>query len=275
MEQIKLIAMDMDGTLLDASQKIPPQNLTAIQEAAAQGVHIAICSGRAASDVSYFATDAGLMDCHVLSLNGACCLLRPHAQPYAIYYIDAAAADLVINTMRQFNVTFAAFQPNRVIVVHGDDAVSKKHWGTHVARADANAYLYGMDALNAHKGEGICKFVYIDHDCAPRIGRVREALAPIDGLKIYSSWTNNLELMPAGVGKGRALMELAERLGIPRAQVMAMGDYDNDLDMIEYAGLGVAMANGSERVKHAAQYVAPPNTESGVATAIRRFVLNG
>ena len=274
MEQIKLIAMDMDGTLLDASQKIPQQNLTALQAAIARGVHIAICSGRAASDVSFFASDAGLPDCHVLSLNGACCLMRPHTQPYAVRYIEAAPADQVIDTMRRFNVTFAAFQPSRVIVVHGDDAVNKKHWGTHVARADANAYLYGMEALDAHKGEGICKFVYIDRDRAPRIERVREALLPIGGLNVSSSWTNNLELMAEGVSKGTALMELAERLGIPRTQVMAMGDYDNDLDMIEYAGLGVAMVNGAERVKRAAQFVAPPNTEFGVATAIHRFVLN-
>ena len=275
MEQIKLIAMDMDGTLLDASQKIPQQNLTAIQEAVAQGVHIAICSGRAASDVSFFVTDAGLMDCHVLSLNGACCLMRPHAQPYAVHYIETASADFVIDTLRNFSVTFAAFQPSRVIVVHGDDAMNKKHWGTHVARADANAYLYGMEALEAHKSEGICKFVYIDRDRAPRIESVREVLQPIGGLNVSSSWTNNLELMAAGVDKGAALRQLAERLGIPRVQVMAMGDYDNDLDMIAYAGLGVAMENGAERVKQAAQYVAPPNTAFGVAAAIRRFVLNG
>jgi hypothetical protein len=273
MEQIKLIAMDMDGTLLDDTHQIPPQNLSALRKAQAMGVQIAICSGRTASDVSYYAADAGLHDCHILALNGTCCLTEPHAEPYLLRTVLPNTAACTVEVLLSHNVTFASFQQNRVIVVHGDNAVDKRNWGTHVARANRNAYLYGREALEAHIGEGVCKFVYIDQDHAPRIEQVREALLPIGGLYVTRSWTNNLELMPAGVNKGTSLRALAEALDIPRAQVMAIGDYDNDLDMIEYAGLGVAMSNGSERVRNAAQYITLSNAEFGVAEAIRRFVL--
>ena len=275
MEQIKLIAVDMDGTLLDEHQLIPTANLAALKEAVAQGVHIAICSGRTASDASFFATDAGLDSCHVLALNGACCLLSPHAEPYYVRTIQPDVAQQAIQVLLTHHVTFASFQQSRVIVVHGDDEVSKRNWGTHVARDNANAYAYGQDALALYRDEGICKFVYIDQDLSPRIQRVREALAPLQGLAVTSSWTNNLEMMPSGVNKGVALRGLAEKLGIPRTQVMAIGDFDNDLDMIEYAGLGVAMGNGSPRVKRAAQHVTLSNAEFGVAAAVRRFVLDG
>ncbi len=275
MEQIKLIAMDMDGTLLDEKQKIPPENIKALQQAQAKGVRIAICSGRTPSDASYFASDAGLSECHILSLNGACCLLKPHDAPYFVKTIDPKAAEAAIDVLLAHRITFAGFQPNRVIVVHGEEDVNKKNWGTHVARGNANGFEYGAEALANRSAEGFCKFVYIDHDRSPRIARVREALAPIAGLTVTSSWTNNLEIMPVGVNKGTALKALAERLSIPREQVMAIGDFDNDLDMIEYAGLGVAMDNGSELLKRAAQHVTLCNARFGVAEAIRRFVLEG
>lgn len=273
MQTIKLIAMDMDGTLLDDSQRIPEANLLALREASAAGVSIAICSGRAAGDVSWFASDAGLSNCYVLALNGACCLLKPHGQPYAVHCYAPGAAEAIADVLLGFGVTFACFQPGRIVAVHGAGAPSKLSWGTHVARDNAAAYAYGEAALRQHMPEGVCKFVYIDRDRAPRIAKVRQALGGISGIDVTSSWSNNLEIMPAGVNKGTALAELADMLGLQPAQVMAMGDYDNDLDMIRYAGLGVAMGNASERVKSAADHVTLSNEENGVAAAIRQFVL--
>lgn len=273
MQAIKLIAMDMDGTLLDDAQRITDRNMLALREAAAAGVHIAICSGRAPGDVSWFASDAGLGDCYIVALNGACCLQKPHGEPYAVHYYAPGAAEAIARVLLGFGVTFACFQPGRIVVVHGDDAVNKLNWGTHVARGNAAAYAYGEEALRRHMPEGVCKYVYIDRDRAPRIQEVRKALNGIPGIDVTSSWSNNLEIMPSGVNKGTALAELAGMLGLDAAQVMAMGDYDNDLDMIRYAGLGVAMGNASERVKTVADHVTLTNEESGVAEAIRRFVL--
>lgn len=274
MSKIKLIAMDMDGTLLDDQQRIPEENLTALKQAMTQGVHIAICSGRSASDVSYFASDAGLDQCAILALNGACCLNAPHQEPYSVSTVLAKTADRVTDILLKHGVTFACFQKNRVIVLQNDYQVQKLNWGTHVARDNVNAYAYGVESLERFKAEGICKFVYIDEDCSPRIEQIRQELLPLKGLFVTSSWSNNLELMPQGVSKGVALRELAQQLGIAQAEVMAMGDYDNDLDMIEYAGFGVAMGNASERVKRAAKHITLTNEENGVAVAIRRFVLS-
>ncbi|MCP4536386.1 MAG: HAD family hydrolase [Chloroflexi bacterium] len=84
-----------------------------------------------------------------------------------------------------------------------------------------------------------------------------------------------IEGNPPGVSKGDALQQLAAHLDIPQAQVMAVGDQDNDTSMIAWAGLGVAMGNGSPAVKAVADWVAPPLSEDGAAVAIERFVLDG
>lgn len=273
MHSIRLIAMDMDGTLLDQRQAIPEENLTVLREAAQKGIHLAICSGRSAADISYFASDAGLDSCHVLALNGACCLDTPHGKPYAVHTVPDAVARQVLTVLLRNQVTFACFQAERVIVLENSPSTHRLNWGTYVARGNADAYAYGEEALRRYLPEGICKFVYIDEDRSPRLERVRQELLPIAGITVTSSWSDNLELMPEGVGKGTALKELATRLQVPAAQVMALGDYDNDLEMIAFAGCGVAMGNASERIKQTARHTTLTNEQNGVAAAIRRYAL--
>ncbi len=271
---VGLIGMDMDGTLLNKAQRIPTENAAALREAVAVGVRIAVCSGRTADDISFFLSDAGIEDCAVLALNGGCCLAKPHGRPYAMHTLAADTLNGVLAVLLARRVTFACFQARRVIVFNNDPRVTRTNWGTYVARADENAYAFGDEALARFGGEGVCKVVYIDRAPGePRIEEIRRDLLTVSGLTVTSSWADNLELMPEGVGKGAALLELAGRLGVPREGVMAVGDYDNDLDMVQAAGIGVAMGNASERVKNAADYVTLTNDENGVAAAIRRFVL--
>jgi hydroxymethylpyrimidine pyrophosphatase-like HAD family hydrolase len=83
-----------------------------------------------------------------------------------------------------------------------------------------------------------------------------------------------IEANPLGVDKGNGLAWVADYLGVPQSQVMAVGDQDNDVPMVAWAGLGVAMGNGSLACKAAADWVAPPFEEDGAAAAIERFVLD-
>ena len=92
-------------------------------------------------------------------------------------------------------------------------------------------------------------------------------------LEITSSIERNMELNALGVSKGRGLMALAERLGLARDQVMAVGDSGNDLTMLEAAGLGVAMGNATREVRHAADVITADNNHDGVAEAIEKYAL--
>jgi Cof subfamily protein (haloacid dehalogenase superfamily) len=271
MPPIRLIAMDMDGTLLNREQRISQGNLLALRSAANAGVRLAVCSGRMPEDISYFLSDANLCDCAVLGLNGACCLETPHAAPFTLHTLEERAAQSTMDILLSHQVTFAAFQKNRVVVVCGNPETSHKMWGTYIDRNNPDAYAYGEDALLRYRSEGICKIVYIDQPFAPRIAQIRAELSRIAGLHITSSWNDNLELMPEGVGKGAALLELANRLQITREQTMAIGDFDNDLDMVKAAGLGVAMGNASPAVLQAADYITADNEHDGVAQAVLHF----
>lgn len=273
MNRIGLIAMDMDGTLLDGRQRIPRANIEALKAAANGNVRLAICSGRNPRDISFYASDAGLDRCAVLGINGSCCLEAPHREPYAVRYLAPAVAARAVQTLLGYRITFACFQPDRVLVVPLDSHVQKREWGTYVARGKADAYEFGEATLARRLEEGICKIACVDAEDSQRLSAVRAELSADEGLQVTASWSTILELMPRGVGKGAALRELAERLHVPREAVMALGDYDNDLDMIEYAGFGVAMGNATERVRQAAQAQTLTNLECGVAAAIRKYVL--
>ncbi len=267
--------MDMDGTLLNERRAVSRENAEALREAARRGVHIALCSGRMTADLSCFALDAGLTDCHILGLNGACCLERPDAAPPCdIHLMDASALARCADVLHEGGMTFACFQPNRVIICDGAEPRNDLMWGGNLERANAPEYLHGWDEIKRHLPEGMCKLVCIANARSERLSVIRARLLPIPGLSVTASWSDNLELMPEGVSKGSAVRELAQRLGVPRESVMTLGDYDNDLPMIEYAGWGVAMGNASERVRGAARYVTLTNDQSGVAHAIRKLALS-
>ena len=93
-------------------------------------------------------------------------------------------------------------------------------------------------------------------------------------ISVYRSEPYFLELVPLGIDKARSLAVLLEKIGITREEMIAMGDGYNDLSMIKYAGLGIAMGNAQEPVKAAADYIAPSNDEDGVAIAVEQHFLH-
>lgn len=95
----------------------------------------------------------------------------------------------------------------------------------------------------------------------------------LGGLVLTSSLPDNIEVNALGADKGHALEALAQRLGIPREKVMALGTSGNDVTMLEYAGVSVCMGDGSDSAKAAAKYLSAPHTEDGLAKAIRKFAL--
>ena len=169
---------------------------------------------------------------------------------------------------------FGCFAQNRLAIFEGDFPVEGEFWGTYTRGRFAPQYLYGMAGLCALKAQGVNKLLCMAQDEA-KLERVRQELAALPGLDVTSSWSMNLELMPAGVDKGMAVAALAQRLGIGPVRVMALGDYDNDVSMLSYAGVSVAMANASEQARAAARYRTLSNDQDGVAYAIRRYALSG
>lgn len=272
-KEIRLIAMDMDGTLLNENKEISKASREALREAADKGIFLAICSGRSGGDNSLYAVGAGLKECYILAYNGAYCLEAPLGKPYSQHFLAKEAALATLAVLKEAGVSYACFLPDRIVAVESELWPKGKGWATHANQPGAPRMLHGRREVDRLQGEGIHKIICIERENLNLLEEIRQRLLLVEGMDVTSSWANNLELMPAGVNKGTALRELAQRLGLTREQVMAIGDFDNDLPMLRYAGCSVAMGNGSEAVKRTARYVTASNDREGVALAIRQYAL--
>ena len=268
-EPIRLIATDIDGTLLSSGLRIPERNLRAIRAAQERGITVAISTGRFPENVYVLLQDYGLR-CPIVGTNGA----------------DVADGDL-----RRLSETFiapgAAAEALRRLIRLGSDfflfggrAVctgretrqhhSELSYGGRI-RALGLTYYHGpTEALGLAERGLVHKIFVCDNVPLPR---VREALLALPGIDLTQSSTNNIEIMPPGADKGAGVRRLAEALGVPMAQVMAIGDEGNDVPMLRAAGCGVAMGNGSDAAKAAARFVTATNDDCGFARAVERFAL--
>ena len=118
--------------------------------------------------------------------------------------------------------------------------------------------------------ENILKFFVPE---TPGLDRIRSALKALPGIDVTRSGPNNIEILPHGVDKAVGIRDMAGKYGIPAENVMAVGDEENDIPMLDAAGWPVAMGNAAEEVKRHARFVTLTNDEAGVAAAIRRLAL--
>lgn len=271
---VRLIVMDMDGTLLNAQQQISPGNAEALRQARAQGIHLAICSGRSPGDIALFALENGLEDCALLSLNGTYCLQSPLSGVFAQHVLDDETLSAALRIIREEKQAFACYAQNRVVVCPQHQEDGHTFFVTHDQGLMAPEVLYGEEGLAHVRRQGVNKIINLAPD-QQSWERTRFRLQEVAGLDVSTSWPLDFELMPKGFGKGSAVGELAQMLGISMSQVMTFGDYDNDESMIACAGIGVAMANATECIKRVAKLVTLSNDEDGVADAIYRYALKG
>ena len=269
---VRLIAMDMDGTLLSRQPKmIPEENVRALLRAQKAGIRLALCSGRIPDDAGFFASDAGL-DMAVIALNGGCVMTHPGGQVHCGKLMDVETLAAMRTILDQTGLLYGVFRENELVVNRKERDRQKADvmWGTHLHRAGGRCSIaYGAQALNDMALRGCNKVVVIDEEETADLASLRTAiLKSVQGIEITSSWQNNLEMNPDGVNKGAALTALAGTLGIAMADVMAIGDNDNDVSMLQCAGWSVAMGNATAAALAAARCVTLRNDENGVAAAI-------
>ena len=275
--KIRLIAMDMDGTLLDNdTTRLPAENAAALREAAEAGIHIAICSGRNPDDISMYALDAGLPQLHILALNGGCIMDRPMG---TILRSDCISPDTSLRLMRRAHASGLLYGCFRDHVLAIDNGTPENQpvirWGYHLLRPEGlGQMVFGAEAVESMARQGFNKLVLLDMESTGVIPSLKKELeSDFPELELCASWTNNIEANPRGINKGSGLKNLADSLGIPMEQVMAIGDHDNDLPMLRAAGVSVVMENGSPAALATAHWMAPANTRYGVADAIRFLAL--
>lgn len=270
-KDIRLIAADMDGTLLNTTGDISAFNLEMIRKAQQAGIIFAACTGRYPENASQIMLNAGLNG-PVVSLNGAVVETAPNAGRIHELFLSEKAAREVFSRLEELGEGYHIFGKATV--------ASRRDWPRHISETDADMaailkrnvrYSYGYDACSAALSRPIFKFfVYYSHG-SHSLREIADRLSDIPGTEITQSGTRNLEIMPEGADKGGGLQILAGRLGIIREEVMALGDQFNDLAMIKWAGKGIAMGNAIDEVKQAAFGVTDSNEEDGVGKAIAKY----
>jgi len=273
MEPIRLIAMDMDGTLLTSHPRvIPSENIEALRRAADAGIHLAIASGRLPDDAGFFALDAEL-PMHIIALNGSAVMEKPLGQIMERHYIDSQTALRILEMLEERQFMYSLFSDHDVVHCHSQSDVIPL-LGTHLLRQGSRTRLEREVSQAYARHDRVSKFVVTCADDAERIQSLRRRLEAQEPLvEVSSSWVDNIEINPLGVNKGSALTALAASLGIPMSQVMAIGDNDNDIPMLRAAGYGVAMGNATPAAREAANWLTLPCQEYGVAAAIRALAL--
>ena len=268
----QLIALDMDGTLLDSGKRVRPDVSEAVREAAAAGRDVAICSGRCPAMVELSRSDLGDVR---YAICGSGTDLYDLAERRVLEE-SGLSHDCVLRAVEACADTDSLFE-----VFHEDGFLYERDALERMPSFGLGVYVSEYRAAGT-RGEDLRELICDPAFAVQKINvhfrdvsareRVRELLADLPlGLTDFEE--ASLELSPAGVDKGTGLRALADLLGVPAQRTIAVGDADNDLPMLAAAGLAVAMGNANESVRAAADVVVADNDHDGVAEAIRRFLL--
>ncbi|PRR79456.1 putative phosphatase YwpJ [Clostridium liquoris] len=270
----KLICIDMDGTLLNSNDEISRRNLEAIRKASENGVQVAISTGRLFVSANYYADLIGVKT-PVIASNGA--YIRDKNTDKVIYksLLGYENCKKVINVAKKYDM-YAQFNTYDSIftekLVYSSKFYSKMNETLpEDRRVNIKITSDWDESFKKYKNE-ILKCIVIDKDCE-KLKLIKEELLKEKGIQVVSSFRNNVEVMAKGVSKGNAVGILADFYNLTREEIMCIGDSENDLSMIEFAGIGVAMGNGDELIKRSSDYITDTNDEDGVAKAIEKFVL--
>ena len=265
---IRLIATDLDDTLLDAAAGLTPRTRRALEAAMALGCGITLSSGRMLEAMLPFATGIGV-NAPMLLYNGA--MIYDHRTDETLF-APRIAFETALGIVRLAEALgyYIQLYPGKGYYCSEIRECTRAY----ARQINVPATPVGTPMaqwLEQHPSD-MQKMLIIDTpEGADRIQAVLREAFP-HGACYLKSKPHYLEIAPEGVDKGRSLAFLADHLGLAPDEVMAFGDGQNDVPMLQYAGAGYAMANACPQALACTDLVAPPNTEDGVAQVIERYI---
>lgn len=249
----KLIALDMDGTLLNDKKEITDKNKEAISKATAQGVKIVLSSGRSYDGIAYAYKELGISGSDEYMINCGGNLIE--SLDKEIIYEKVLDNSVCEKVARELN----ANKLNYILIdEEGNSYDSYQEW---------------MEQHMLNNELGIVKFMVHTHK--RKLLEAAKLLHQKFDQEFFVVVTSkqDIEIFPKEVNKGKALKKLAKYLKIKSDEILVIGDWDNDIPMIKFAGLGIAMGNSPEHVKKASDEITADNNHSGVGQAIEKYVL--
>lgn len=271
---IRLIALDLDGTLLDSHKKLTERNRKALETCIARGIHIVPCTGRTVKGIPEEVTSIPGVR-YAITVNGGMIEDMQTGRVLDSHRLNKETALDVIGLVTDRHVMYDAY-------IDGI-GISEDRFYNHLEEYRICPEIQKLIKVTRRPVPNIIEYVkqwggeidkvnFFFSDMEER-AEIRDILRKRSDILVSSSQVNNLEINALGAAKGEALLRLAAILGVKPEETMACGDGDNDLSMIRMAGIGVAMANGEAELRELADHVTASNDESGVAQAIEALVL--
>jgi Cof subfamily protein (haloacid dehalogenase superfamily) len=264
---IRLVALDLDGTILDRRLNISLRVQAAVRTAIGRGIHVTLATGRTFSVAQVFAERLGVHD-PLICVQGALVQDAVTGARLLEHSVPRALAWEVIELAHHHGWDLCVYL--------GDDPYVErltKHLEEYASYSPETEELRPVGDLRSWLAKDPLKVLLTaDADRCTEADRIlREHF--VGRLKIVRSFATFVEATSLEATKGQALAFMAQRLGVPQIETMAVGDNDNDLDMITWAGLGVAMGNSSLALRAAARAVCPDLASDGAAVAIEQWIL--
>lgn len=270
MNNYKLLALDMDGTVLNSQKKITPRTKAVINDLIRRGIYVVVGTGRNLAEFSDYRADFDGMNYGIL-MSGGMIYDFFNDKPIKIHALDEESifklidfgleerAMIHLNTVRQSIA--------REVDIQDMEAFGM---GVYQGMFDriCDRYTDAKEFVRAHPGE-VVKVNLYHRDKYSR----DKNFARISDLNLSISFAEafNLEMSPANITKGSGLRELCDFLNIDLADTVAIGDAFNDREILQIAGVGVAMGNAKDEIKKLADFVTLDNDNDGVAAAIEKF----
>ncbi len=271
---IKLVALDLDGTTLNDFGEISKRTVDAFGKAMEQGVHIVICTGRTFQSLPEQLFEIKGLE-YVVTSNGA--KITRLADRKTVYE-NNVGGDAVLQIAEILKSTGYSLE----VFAQGSAYIAKEEYEEYQTIGSTYrdiGYVLStrkpvpdfFDFISAHREE--IENINISFPLIEDRAVLMEMLKPVKNVTLTSSFIHNIEVGGATTSKAEALRHLMGELGLTSSQLMAVGDSLNDLEMIKLAEIGVVMENASDEMKVYGDYLTDTNGEDGVAKAMERFVI--
>lgn len=272
---IRMIGVDLDGTLLNSEKQLTAYTREVLKKAIEQEVAVVVATGRPFSGVPDELKHFPGMR-YALTANGARILDMQKQKVVYENLLSGEIAEKVIDILKRHHAIHEFFVDGvgymnedglkNVYAYFEDPHMAEYLQSTRIPVKDVKEKLQAMKC-EVDKLQGIFRYQKDKQEAL-------EELNTLSGIVVTAAMDNNLEINKEGTNKGLGLLQLGKSLGISREEIMACGDGGNDVEMLKEVGFAVAMANAYDTVKTAADFVTVSNDEDGVAKVIERFVLN-
>lgn len=273
-KNIKMVALDLDGTTFDSAGGISEKTVATLEEAARQGAHIVVSTGRSYASLPQHIKDVKGIE-YAITSNGAHVNLMQSGEQIYSDFLDPEAVKEISVLKDETGADIEVFINGRAYV---DESYYRDVEENGCPYRNAAYVLWSRrpvanvtEMMLEHSGEiENVNFIYptleLLEAAKPRVKAIKNA-------NVTSSFINNLEVGGPNTSKKTALLWLMDSLGIDSEELMCCGDAPNDIAMVELAGIGVAVANAWGGLKDHADYITASNDDDGVALAIEKFVL--